>query len=60
MWKWPLERARPFWKWQMLLGKVSFGRMGEWGDEQSVPAQKIELVTADKFAGKLSFLLPKN
>lgn len=31
MWKWPRVRARPFWKWQMLLGKVSFGWKGSAG-----------------------------
>lgn len=49
-----LERACPFWM-QMLLGKVSFGL--ECGVMSNLSSQKIELVTADKFGGKLSLLL---
>lgn len=40
-------------------GSTLAGR-GAQDDEQSVPSQKTKLVTADKFAGKLSHLLLRN
>lgn len=41
-------------------GSTLAGRRRVQDDEQSVPSQKTKLVTADKFAGKLSHLLLRN
>lgn len=50
----PSGSARCYWGRSALAGR------GARGDEQSVLSQIIELVTADKFAGKLSLSLPRN